>query len=59
MNAVLKQSEKDIMQVHEEFVRLENEAVGNPDHPVNEGLNTYFEEVKRKLERLRNADQQV
>lgn len=59
MNAIVKQPQKDIMQIHEEFTRLENKAIGHPTHPINDGLNAYFAEIKRKLEALRDAGKRI
>lgn len=47
--------EKDIMQVNQEVIRKQNEAVGNPNHPINDGLNAYFEERKRKLAEIKKS----
>lgn len=44
---------KDIMQLNEEMIKKQNEAVGNPNHPINDGLNAYFEERKRKLAEIK------
>lgn len=41
------------MQVSQGVIRKQNEAVGNPNHPINDGLNTYFEERKRKLAEIK------
>ncbi len=48
-------SQKDIMQVNQEVISKQNEAVGNPNHPINDGLNTYFEERKRKLDKIKES----
>ncbi len=55
MNAILKGGKKDIMKVNEEVIRLQDEAAGNPHHQINDGLQTYFAERKRKLELLKNG----
>ena len=41
------------MKVNEEVIRLQDEAAGNPHHPINDGLQTYFAERKRKLEEIK------
>lgn len=46
---------KDIMQVNQKVIKRQDEAVGNPDHPINDGLNTYFEERKRKLVEIKKS----
>jgi hypothetical protein len=47
---------KDIMQVNQEvFNPQTNEAVGNPNHPINDGLKIYFEERKRKLAEIKKS----
>jgi hypothetical protein len=47
---------KDIMQVNQAvFNPQTNEAVGNPNHPINDGLNIYFEERKRKLAEIKKS----
>lgn len=46
-------TKKDIMKVNEEVIRLQDEAAGNPHHPINDGLQTYFAERKRKLEEIK------
>ena len=43
---------KDIMQVNQEVISKQNEAAGNPDHPINDGLRKHFEQEKRKLEEI-------
>ena len=43
------------MQVNQEVIRKQNEAVGNPNHPINGGLNIYFEERKRKLAEIKKS----
>lgn len=43
------------MQVSQEVIRKQNETVGNPNHPINDGLNTYFEERKRKLAEIKKS----
>ncbi len=43
------------MQVNQEVISKQNEAVGNPNHPINNGLNTYFEERKRKLAEIKKS----
>ena len=46
---------KDIMQLNEEMIKQQNEAVGNPNHPSNDRLNAYFEERKRKLDEIKKS----
>ncbi|WP_171406582.1 hypothetical protein [Acinetobacter cumulans] len=46
---------KDIMQVHQEVIKRQDEAAKNPNHPINDGLNTYFEERKRKLAEIKKS----
>ncbi|WP_180086621.1 hypothetical protein [Acinetobacter sp. YH12103] len=46
---------KDIMLVNQDVIKRQNEAVGNPNHPINDGLNTYFEERKRKLDKIKES----
>ena len=43
------------MQVNQEVISRQNEAVGNPNHPINDGLNIYFEERKRKLVEIKKS----
>jgi len=43
------------MQVNQEVINKQNEAVSNPNHPINDGLNTYFEERKRKLAEIKKS----
>ena len=45
---------KDIRKANEDVIKRQNEAVGNPNHPINDGLNIYFEERKRKLAEIKN-----
>ncbi len=56
MNAILKEREKDIMEVRKEVHRLQDEAAKNPEHWINDGLRKHFEEEKRKLELLKNGN---
>ena len=56
MNAILKEREKDIMEVRKEVQRLQDEAAKNPEHWINDGLRKHFEEEKRKLELLKNGN---
>lgn len=46
---------KDILKVNEEIINRQNKAVGNPNHPINDGLNTYFEERRRKLAEIKKS----
>jgi hypothetical protein len=48
-------SKKDIMQINEEMIKRQNEAVGNPNHPSNDRINAYFEERKRKLSEIKKS----
>ena len=41
------------MQVNQEVISKQNEATGNPNHPINDGLRKYFEERKKKLDEIR------
>ena len=50
-----KDIKKDIMKVNEEVIRLQNEAAGNPNHPINDGLKKHFEEEKRKLSEIKKS----
>lgn len=43
------------MQINQEVIRKQNEATGNPNHPINDGLNAYFEERKRKLAEIKKS----
>lgn len=46
---------KDIMKLNEDVIKRQNEAVGNPNHSINDGLNTYFEARKRKLAEIKKS----
>lgn len=46
-------NKRNIMQVRDEVIRLQNEAAKDPNHPSNDGLRAHFEETKRKLEQLK------
>lgn len=46
---------KDIRKANEDVIKRQNEAVGNPNHPINAGLNTYFEDRKRKLDKIKES----
>ena len=46
---------KDIRKANEDVIKRLNEAVGNPNHPINDGLNIYFEERKRKLAEIKKS----
>ena len=46
---------KDIRKANEDVIKRQNEAVGNPHHPINNGLNAYFEERKRKLAEIKKV----
>ena len=48
-NPVSGNPNSDIMQIRNEVIRLQNEAAGNPDHWINDGLKAYFEEIRIKL----------
>ena len=48
-------TKKDIMKVNEDVIKRQNEAVGNPNHPINDGLNAYFEERKYKLAEIKKS----
>ena len=48
-------TKKNIMKVNEDVIKRQNEAVGNPHHPINDGLNAYFEERKRKLAEIKKV----
>ena len=48
-------TKKDIMKVNEDVIKRQNEAVGNPNHPINDGLNTYFEKRKRQLAEIKKS----
>ncbi len=52
-NLILGNPSSKIIQVNDEIIRLQNEAVGSPDHWINDGLQAYFEETKRKIEEIR------
>ena len=45
---------KDIRKANEDVIKRQNEAVGNPNHPINDGLNIYFEEESGSWQRLKN-----
>ena len=46
---------KDIRKANEDVIKRQNEAVGNRNHPINDGLNIYFEERKRKLAEIKKS----
>ena len=48
-------TKKDIAAVRDEVHKLQDEAAKNPDHPINDGLNAYFEERKRKLDEIKKS----
>jgi hypothetical protein len=48
-------NKKDIMKLNEEMIKRQNEAVGNPNHPINDGLNAYFEKRKYKLAEIKKV----
>lgn len=48
-------TKKDIMKVNEDVIKRQNEAVGNPNHSINDGLNAYFEERKHKLAEIKKV----
>ena len=48
-------TKKDIVAVHNEVHRLQDEAAKNPDHPINDGLKQHFEEEKRKLSEIKKS----
>ena len=52
-NPILGNPSRNIMEVNEEVIRLQNEASKNPEHWINDGLRQYFEERKQKLENLK------
>ncbi len=43
------------MKLNEEMIKRQNEAVGNPNHPINDGLNAYFEKRKYKLAEIKKV----
>lgn len=51
-------TKKDIMKVNEDVIKRQNEAVRNPNHPINDGLNAYFEERKHKLNEIKKSQSQ-
>lgn len=48
-------AKKDILEVNKEVISQQNEAVGNPDHPINDGLKKYFDKRKRKLAEIKKV----
>ncbi len=47
-------TKKDIMLVNQEVIKRQNEAVGNPNHPINDGLKKHFEEERQKLKKIKS-----
>ena len=43
------------MQVNQAVISRQNEAIGHPNHPINDGLKKYFEERKRKLAEIKKS----
>lgn len=51
-NPILGNPSSTIMEIHDEVIRLQNEAAKDSNHWTNDGLRTYFEDVKHKLAKL-------
>lgn len=43
-----------LFETRKKVEKSQRETAKDPDHPINDGLKTHFEERKRKLENLRN-----
>ena len=55
LNPILSDPKQDILIVNAEVIRLQDEAAGDPDHWLHDGLKEYFSERQRKLAEIRKS----
>lgn len=53
LNLILSDPQQDILSVNAEVIRLQDEAVQNPEHWLHDGLKEYFDERQKRLAELK------